>query len=129
MFISNKKGPPMHIRRIAFLGLAAAALAVAALPVQAAYLRVHAVPSDMTYIDQGKPDANFSGKNFCKILVNYVDGELSGGGVTAGLLHLPDALLSADPANLARATLVFNVIKSTNFPAGFTPRLYPLAAP
>lgn len=120
----------MNIRRIAFLGLAAAALAAFALPAQAAYLRVHAAPASMTALDSGKPDKNLSDDASSKILVNYEDGAISAKGVTAVLLRLPDALLAAQPADLARATLVFHVLKANNWqPTVFSPRLFPLAAP
>jgi hypothetical protein len=119
----------MHIPRLASLALAAA-LAAFALPARAAYLRVHADPSSMTALDSGKPDKNLSGDAFSKVLVNYEGGEISAKGVTAVLLRLPDALLSAQPADLARATLVFHVLKANNWqPDVFSPRLFPLAAP
>ena len=108
--------------------LAAAAFAVFAIPAPAAYLRVHASPSSMTALDSGKSDKNLSGDASSKVLVNYEDGEISSKGVTAVLLRLPDALLSAQPADLARATLVFHVLKANNWqPDVFSPRLFPLA--
>ena len=72
-----------------------AAVTVAALAgsAQAAYLRVHAAPFSMTALDSGTPDANLSGKNFSKVLVNYEEGEISAKGVTAVVLQLPEALL------------------------------------
>ena len=119
----------MHIPRLASLALAAA-IAAFALPAPAAYLRVHAAPSSMTALDSGKPDKNLSGDAFSKVLVNYEGGEISAKGVTAVLLRLPDALLSAQPADLARASLVFHVLKANNWqPTVFSPRLFPLAAP
>ena len=118
----------MKTRRLVPLALAAAALL--ALPAQAAYLRVHADPASMTALDSGTPDKNLSGQSFSKVLVNYEDNAVSSKGLTAVLLRLPDALLAAQPADLARATLVFHVLKANNWkPDVFSPRLFPLAAP
>ena len=97
-----------------------------------------ATPSDvllaMTAIDGGasSQDKNLSTATTSKVLVNYDEnGDVDAvKGKTAVLLRLPEALLSADAANLSRATLVFDVFKANNWqPDIFTPRLFPLATP
>jgi hypothetical protein len=115
----------MKLRHLAATALAALALAI---PASASLLRVHAAPCDMTAIDSGAPDKNLSADAISKLLVNYADGEISSKGRTVVLIRVPEALLAADPASLARADLVFSVARARNWDADvFTPRLAPLA--
>lgn len=118
------------VRFLAKTICALSAMAALVLPASAAYVRVHADAADMTYIDGGAPDKNFAADAVSKLLVNFADGEVSAKGRTVVLLRLPEAVLSADAATLARADLVFAVPRARNWDPGiFTPVLAPLAEP
>jgi hypothetical protein len=115
------------IKNLLLSTLSAALLFALALPASAAYLRVHADASDMAVLDSGAPDKNITTDAIGKLLVNYCDGEVTSKGRTVVLLRIPEAVLSADAASLARADLVFAVPRARNWdPSIFTPVLAPL---